>query len=466
MVYSLLLLAIAAAGVYALYIAKLIVVGGKTALALGIKVSGLPETIAQYQPATIGLFGPSSYVLWLGVVTLFLYVPLALYDYIVRREPWHLTLAIFVGLSIWATKNIAYFTSMTTAVILTTFSVFLAEIAKFAMPERRQSRWYYGGALRFGVRQVAALVLVLALLSMHVSIYVINAGFAGRRASTIIDLYRMQFTTIASSELGSVPALSWIQALYYLRSNTSNNSLVVSWWDYGYWISVVARRPSVADGATINETHIRLLAIALSAPEEDSACIVLRHLGGYKAPEVYVAAHALVLAIKSGDKVEFEPLIQGADPAKALSAILRLARMGLEQGLVNKSIEVPIPDKILNYVSVEQGRFPVSIKWDDAGVMNSTLFRIFINGSYVAMKHMFPNSSVSLGYPLLYVSPLLSKHSVPALNTTLYRPAKVFVSQVAHGRLRGGSEYYQFEVVYVFKMDKDKAVELCRAWDP
>ena len=29
----------------------------------------------------------------------------------------------------------------------------------------------------------------------------------------------------------------WINALDWIAANTSSNSVVASWWDYGYWIT-------------------------------------------------------------------------------------------------------------------------------------------------------------------------------------------------------------------------------------
>ena len=32
--------------------------------------------------------------------------------------------------------------------------------------------------------------------------------------------------------------------------------MIVSWWDYGYWVNVMGNRTVVADNATLNETRI------------------------------------------------------------------------------------------------------------------------------------------------------------------------------------------------------------------
>lgn len=52
----------------------------------------------------------------------------------------------------------------------------------------------------------------------------------------------------------------WINALDWIAANTSSNSVVASWWDYGYWITTLANRTSLADNATINQTRIATIA--------------------------------------------------------------------------------------------------------------------------------------------------------------------------------------------------------------
>ena len=48
----------------------------------------------------------------------------------------------------------------------------------------------------------------------------------------------------------------WIQTLQWMRQDTPTNSVVIAWWDYGYWIAVMGNRTSVVDNATINSTRI------------------------------------------------------------------------------------------------------------------------------------------------------------------------------------------------------------------
>jgi len=67
-------------------------------------------------------------------------------------------------------------------------------------------------------------------------------------------------TSLASS---GTPALmggqyprDWMQALSWMKENLAEDAVVLSWWDYGYWIEAVADKITMADGATSNQSQI------------------------------------------------------------------------------------------------------------------------------------------------------------------------------------------------------------------
>jgi dolichyl-diphosphooligosaccharide--protein glycosyltransferase len=68
-------------------------------------------------------------------------------------------------------------------------------------------------------------------------------------------------TSIANGGTGyRVTTTDWIDALEWIDKNTPMDSVVASWWDYGYWITTLGNRTSLADNATINQTRIAALA--------------------------------------------------------------------------------------------------------------------------------------------------------------------------------------------------------------
>ena len=70
------------------------------------------------------------------------------------------------------------------------------------------------------------------------------------------------------------------EAYWWVRDNTPVDARVLSWWDYGYQISGIAKRTTLADGNTWNHEHIALLGLVLTAPP-DEAHALARHLADY-----------------------------------------------------------------------------------------------------------------------------------------------------------------------------------------
>ncbi len=54
----------------------------------------------------------------------------------------------------------------------------------------------------------------------------------------------------------------------------------MSWWDYGYQLTAIANRTTIADGNTWNHEHIALLGRALTSPEKEGHRIA-RHMADY-----------------------------------------------------------------------------------------------------------------------------------------------------------------------------------------
>lgn len=60
----------------------------------------------------------------------------------------------------------------------------------------------------------------------------------------------------------------WPDALSWIANNTEKDAVVASWWDYGYWITTLGGRTTLADNATINSTRIATIAKMLISDQE------------------------------------------------------------------------------------------------------------------------------------------------------------------------------------------------------
>jgi dolichyl-diphosphooligosaccharide--protein glycosyltransferase len=66
----------------------------------------------------------------------------------------------------------------------------------------------------------------------------------------------------------------------WIDANTPKDARVIAWWDYGYQITGIAKRTSIADGNTWNHEHIATLGRTLTSPEK-KAWNAIRHIADY-----------------------------------------------------------------------------------------------------------------------------------------------------------------------------------------
>jgi dolichyl-diphosphooligosaccharide--protein glycosyltransferase len=102
-------------------------------------------------------------------------------------------------------------------------------------------------------------VAFIALIALSASIYWIPNPVPCSTGIIFCDQSPAD-SGVSLSNGGTVFARSqltdWTQALQWIRDNTPTNAVVIAWWDYGYWITVMGNRTSVADNATLNSTRI------------------------------------------------------------------------------------------------------------------------------------------------------------------------------------------------------------------
>jgi len=75
--------------------------------------------------------------------------------------------------------------------------------------------------------------------------------------------------TILTGGTANPPSDDWLETLEWIKLNTPGDSVIASWWDYGYWISTLADRTTVVDNATLSTWYIEKMAqIFMSTPDE------------------------------------------------------------------------------------------------------------------------------------------------------------------------------------------------------
>jgi dolichyl-diphosphooligosaccharide--protein glycosyltransferase len=98
----------------------------------------------------------------------------------------------------------------------------------------------------------------------------------------------------------------WISTLQWVRQDTPTNSVIISWWDYGYWFTVMGNRTTVVDNATLNSTRIAQVGQLLMSNVTQAAAMAEKMGGGrptYVA--IFVTGSIFPVTSSSGTSTQY-----------------------------------------------------------------------------------------------------------------------------------------------------------------
>jgi dolichyl-diphosphooligosaccharide--protein glycosyltransferase len=105
-----------------------------------------------------------------------------------------------------------------------------------------------------------------------------------------IDAVKMPPSILNGGGPYKAAANDWLDALDWIKNNTPQDAVVAAWWDYGYWITTLGERKTLADNATVHSGRIIMLAVMLMNSESKAldvanyleADYILVYFYGYK----------------------------------------------------------------------------------------------------------------------------------------------------------------------------------------
>ena len=171
--------------------------------------------------------------------------------------------------------------------ILKPFFTLLRETPQMVMKSKRKlervSKEYSG----------IAIFLVFILLVTNLAFSPQNGG--------VPRVYGQAYAPITISA-ASIPILpseqvpTWLNMLSYTKTNLQSTDVVCSWWDYGYWLTLMGNVTTLADNATINTTQIENIGFIFMANETQA----LKMLKLYDAKYILVFTVLAVGQTSSG----------------------------------------------------------------------------------------------------------------------------------------------------------------------
>lgn len=381
----------------------------------------LLESVAEHQP----VIGSASFIEINGVLFTGLLGALIIvfYTSVKYKRKDDIPLGLISLGALYSTLGLAYL--LQTAGVLGSLSS-SALIGIFTYPlsgaGRQRKRRRHG---RGEIGEIARTLLVLVLLLL-VSLVLFNAYLASARTSRVSG-----FLTSNTA----VPNPGWLLTLDYLEK-TPPDTVVVTWWDYGYWVSVGTGRPTLADGATINSTQIELLAKILVSDENTSTRIMKEF--GLKPNKTLVIAHDIVDVTSDG-----RAFYQGAIDIPKSYWMVRIA------GAHDPKYQVP---DYFQPVNIGNGRILPMITSKAKGAANALIYRILAD----AVKHLEDKGLAITDKRIKVYESYLSLYDyvnhVPA-NTTLkhFKPAKVIAFTLGSYKFPTGEQVTRYILIAIYQ---------------
>ena len=124
----------------------------------------------------------------------------------------------------------------------------------------------------------------------------------------------------------------WLESMEWIKNNTPKDAVIASWWDYGYWISTLAERASIADNSTLNDSIIENIAkMFISSPKEGWQ--ILRDM---QADYVVIFISGQRLAVDNEGQALY--ILQGGGDESKKQWFIRIAGNSLDQYLQSDGI--------------------------------------------------------------------------------------------------------------------------------
>lgn len=204
----------------------------------------------------------------------------------------------------------------------------------------------------FGVDIILAAAAVMALNG--IGLYVVQDREIAELSDSIDDKYirygliavillatlavNLASGFVAASQLGGSPNNLWMNNLEYMETETPEDSVMLSWWDYGYWFESIGDRAAVADGGNLNyyasgeKINYPLAEFLTDSSFENHTEFLDKHSVDYIVlDETMIGKYSAVSQIARRSNSEFNSMIQLSTSRNIQNSVVRQGNRTLIQ---------------------------------------------------------------------------------------------------------------------------------------
>ena len=228
-------------------------------------IQQLVQSVQEHRPAT---WGSLYYDLGIGV----LFVPVGLYFALQNPTNRNIFMVIFGITAIYFAGSIVRLTLLMAPAFSILWALALVQVVKPFATILREGPTIPRRKMRFRPRvgkEFSAAFIILMFLLLTITFVLPSVGSSFPR---VVDRAYSP-TTIAAASLPlkpGEPVSDWLDALNWMRVNLESDDVVAAWWDYGYWITAIANKTTLADNGTGNTTQIGLIGKMLMSNETEA----------------------------------------------------------------------------------------------------------------------------------------------------------------------------------------------------
>ncbi|MFX1274925.1 MAG: STT3 domain-containing protein [Promethearchaeota archaeon] len=196
-------------------------------------------------------------------------IPLGIYFCFKRGNMKDIVLIIFV-------LTLFYFTGSMTRIILI-FAPAASLVAAYGLSSVLNTYGSFIGERRSGVsrkrrRQVKNTITNSEVFAVYLIVGIVCIAQVVHAVDASVD--QLSYGSIVTGQV----LHDWEESLTWMKNNLEGTDVVVSWWDYGYWLTPIGNVTTVNDNATANSTRIGMTGMAFMQTDEIYAAKVLKRL--------------------------------------------------------------------------------------------------------------------------------------------------------------------------------------------
>lgn len=242
----------------------------------------LVSSVQEHRPAAWGTF---YYDFGIGIF----FIPVGLF--FAARNPTNrnIFLCIFGLTSIYAASSMVRLTLLMGPAFCLLWALALTRIVSPFITTMKEAPIILRRKMRFQThvgKEFSGAFLIFMLLLLTFTFVFPSSGSMFPR---VLD-HAYSPVTIAASSLPIKPdrtVTDWMDTLNWMRNNDSVK-VVASWWDYGYWITTIANKTTLADNGTRNGTQIAQIGLMFMS-NETTAIEILKKFEGAQGLVTHVA---------------------------------------------------------------------------------------------------------------------------------------------------------------------------------